>query len=170
MTMMVVMLTTSIVAFLSGFLIDHIGFATVWIAGCVMQVVGALAIGPLSHSVSGLIIGRVLMGMGMGMGPINAVIAKDSGILLILLPCAMLLFSSIVNPTIYGYIANHFPSAVSGRLGGTATSLAGLGSLAGLAVGSTALAVTGGYTVSMNVLAVVIVIAGLASIFIRSPA
>ena len=168
MTMMVVMLTTSIVAFLSGFLIDRLGFATVWIAGCVMQVVGALAIGPLSHSVSGLIIGRVLMGMGMG--PINAVIAKDSGILLILLPCAMLLFSSIVNPTIYGYIANHFPSAVSGRLGGTATSLAGLGSLAGLAVGSTALAVTGGYTVSMNVLAVVIVIAGLASIFIRSPA
>jgi MFS family permease len=168
MTMMVVMLTTSIVAFLSGFLIDRLGFATVWIAGCVMQVVGALAIGPLSHSVSGLIIGRVLMGMGMG--PINAVIAKDSGILLILLPCAMLLFSSIVNPTIYGYIANHFPSAVSGRLGGTATSLAGLGSLAGMAVGSTALAVTGGYTVSMNVLAVVIVIAGLASIFIRSPA
>ena len=71
MTMMVVMLTTSIVAFLSSFLIDRLGFATVWIAGCVIQVIGVLAIGPLSHSVSGLIIGRVLMGMG----PINAVIA-----------------------------------------------------------------------------------------------
>jgi MFS family permease len=357
-TMMVVMLTTSIVAFLSGFVIDKVGFAAVWIAGCAMQIVGALAIGPLSYSVTGLIIGRVLMGMGMG--PINAVIAtvcaqwfkpaergyvasaqgvsmwlgisigllwtpgwfaffdnwhtalmmsaippaiglalatiilfgpkppvrvsavtaddhalnavdmkrslatiaiwvlfvmaffeawfqqayndmapgfyavpppaglglgpvgagqaltwagyasiigtiiapfvvdklfkgnpkwplaiacilsaaftlgmhvitKDSGILLILLPCAMLLFSSIVNPTIYGYIANHFPSGVSGRLGGTATSLAGFGSFVGLAIGSTALAVTGGYTVSMNILAVVILIAGCASIFIKEP-
>jgi MFS family permease len=358
MTMMVVMLTTSIVAFLSGFVIDRIGFAAVWIAGCALQIVGALAIGPLSYSVTGLIIGRVLMGMGMG--PINAVIAtvcaqwfkptersyvasaqgvsmwlgislgllwtpgwfatfgnwhsalmmsaippaigavlavvilfgpkpparvtavavedpalnavnmkrslatvaiwvlfvmaffeawfqqayndmapgfyavpvpvglglgpvgagqaltwagyasivgtiiapfivdklfkgnpkwplaiacvisaaftmgmhvvtKDSGILLVLLPCAMLLFSSIVNPTIYGYIANHFPSGVSGRLGGTATSLAGFGSFVGLAIGSTALAVTGGYTVSMNILAVVVLIAGCASIFIKEP-
>lgn len=358
MTMMVVMLTTSIVAFLSGFVIDRVGFAAVWIAGCALQIIGALAIGPLSHSSTGLIVGRILMGMGMG--PINAVIAtvcaqwfkpaergyvasaqgvsmwlgisigllwtpgwfatfgnwhsalmmsaippaiglilatvilfgpkppvrvsavtvedhaankidmkrslatvaiwvlfvmaffeawfqqayndmapgfyavdppaglglgpvgagqaltwagyasiigtiiapfvvdrlfkgnpkwplaiacvlsagftmgmhvitKDSGILLILLPCAMLLFSSIVNPTIYGYIANHFPSGVSGRLGGTATSLAGFGSFVGLAVGSTALAITGGYAVSMNVLAVVILIAGLAAIAIREP-
>lgn len=358
MTMMVVMLTTSIVAFLSGFVIDRVGFAAVWIAGCAMQIVGALAIGPLSHTAGGLIVGRILMGMGMG--PINAVIAtvcaqwfkpaergyvasaqgvsmwlsisigllwtpgwfaafgnwhsalmmsavpptvglvlatvilfgpkpparvvavtvedraahavdmkrslatvaiyvlfvmaffeawfqqayndmapgfyavaqpvglglgpvgagqaltwagyasilgtiaapfvvdrvfkgnpkwplaiacilsagftmgmhvvtKDSGIVLILLPCAMLLFSSIVNPTIYGYIANHYPGSVSGRLGGTATSLAGFGSFVGLAVGSTALAVTGYYTVSMNVLAVVILIAGLASIAIREP-
>jgi len=352
----VVMLTTSIVAFLSGFVIDRVGFAAVWIAGCAMQIIGALAIGPLSYSVTGLIVGRVLMGMGMG--PINAVIAtvcaqwfkpaertyvasaqgvsmwlgisfgllwtpgwfaafgnwhsalmmsaippaigaalaavilfgpkpparvsavtvedhalnaanmkrslatvaiwvlfvmaffeawfqqayndmapgfyavpvpvglglgpvgagqaltwagyasivgtiiaplvvdklfrgnpkwplaiactisaaftlgmhvvtKDSGLLLVLLPCAMLLFSSIVNPTIYGYIANHFPSGVSGRLGGTATSLAGFGSFVGLAVGSTALAVTGGYTLSMNILAVVILVAGGASVFIK---
>ncbi len=97
------------------------------------------------------------------------VITKDSVILLILLPCAMLLFSSIVNPTIYGYIANHFPSGVSGHLGGTATSLASLGSFVGLAVGSTALAITGGYTASMNVLAVVIVIAGCASNCIKEP-
>jgi MFS family permease len=358
MTMMVVMLTTSIVAFLSGFLIDRLGFATVWMAGCAMQIIGAVLIGPLSYSAPGLIVGRILMGMGMG--PINAVIAtvcaqwfkpaersyvasaqgvsmwlgisfgllwtpgwfaafgnwhnalmmsaippaialvfatvirfgpkppvrvvaltaadkalsavdmkrslataaiwvlfvmalfeawfqqayndmapgfyavgapaglglgpvgagqaltwagyasilgtiiapfvvdrlfkgnpkwplaiacivsaaftlgmhvitKDSGIVLVLLPCAMLLFSSIVNPTIYGYIANHFPSTVSGRLGGTATSLAGFGSFVGLAVGSTALAATGGYAVSTNILAVVILIAGGAAIFIKEP-
>ncbi|MGC3993124.1 MAG: MFS transporter [Propionicimonas sp.] len=358
MTMMVVMLTTSIFAFLSGFVIDRVGFAAVWIAGCAMQVVAALAIGPLSSTAAGLVVGRILMGMGMG--PINAVIAtvcaqwfkpaergyvasaqgvsmwlgisfgllwtphwfatfgswhsalmmsaippaiglvlavvimfgpkppvrttlatgvdraahaadmkrslattaiwvlfvmaffeawfqqayndmapgfyavaapvglglgpvgagqaltwagyasivgtliapfivdrvfkgnpkvplgiacvlsaaftmgmhvitKDSGLALVLLPCAMLLFSSIVNPTIYGYIANHYPSAVSGRLGGTTTSLAGFGSFVGLAVGSSALAVTGSYTISMNVLAAVILIAGLAALAIREP-
>ncbi|MCV2394764.1 MFS transporter [Actinotalea sp. M2MS4P-6] len=357
-TMMTVMLTTSIVAFLSGFVIDRVGFPIVWVFGCAMQIVAALAIGPLSHSTSGLVIGRILTGIGMG--PINAVIAtvcaqwfrprersyvaaaqgvsmwlgisigllwtphwfavfgdwhraltmsaippavglvlalailvgpkppvstvaetvehraataadmkrslatraiwvlfvmalfeawfqqayndmapgfyavdppvglglgpvgagqaltwagyasivgtilapfvvdrlfkgnpklplmiactvsavftmgmhvitKDSGAALILLPCAMLLFSSIVNPTIYGYIANHYPSTVSGRLGGTATSLAGFGSFLGLAVGSAALALTGYYTVSMNVLAAVILISGIASLLIKEP-
>lgn len=356
MTMMVVMLTASVVCFLSGFAIDRVGFAPVWIFGCAMQIVGALAIGPLSHSAPGLVVGRILMGMGMGaingviatvcaqwfkpgergyvasaqgvsmwlgisfgllwtphwfssfgswhdalmmsaippaiglvfalaiqfgprppasvaptanrvmsavamkrslatraiwilfvmaffeawfqqayndmapgfyavdqpvglgLGPVGAgqvltwagyasivgtiiapyivgrvfkgnprwpltiacllsavftmgmhVITKDSGMLLILIPCAMLLLSSIVNPTIYGYIANHYPPEVSGRLGATATGLAGFGAFSGLAIGSTALAVTGDYALSMNVLAVVIVIAGVASIAIREP-
>lgn len=81
----------------------------------------------------------------------------------------LILCSSIVSPPVYGYIANHFPSTVSGRLGDTATSLAGFGSFVGLTVGSTALAATGGYAVSTNTLAVVILIAGGAAIFIKGP-
>jgi MFS family permease len=96
-------------------------------------------------------------------------LTADSGIILILLPCGMLFFTSIVNPTIYGYISKHYPDSVVGRLGGTATSLAAAGSVIGLAVGSTMLHLTGFYTVSNIILAVVILIAGLAAGFLREP-
>jgi MFS family permease len=97
------------------------------------------------------------------------VITPASGIILILLPCGMLFFTSMVNPTIYGYIAKHYPNSSVGRLGGTATGLAAGGSVIGLAVGSTALHLTGFYTVSNIILAVVILIAGLAAGFLKEP-
>jgi MFS family permease len=96
-------------------------------------------------------------------------LTPNSGIILILLPCGMLFFTSVVNPTIYGYIAKHYPDSVVGRLGGTATSLAAFGCVLGLAAGSTALHLTGFYTVSNIILAIVIVIAGLSAIFLREP-
>jgi MFS family permease len=96
-------------------------------------------------------------------------VTKNSGITLILLPCGMLFFTSVVNPTIYGYIAKHYPDNAVGRLGGTATGLAAGGSVIGLAAGSTALHITGYYTVSNIILAVVILIAGLAAGFLKEP-
>jgi hypothetical protein len=108
------------------------------------------------------VIGAVLV-LGM------LVITADSGIILILLPCGMLFFTSMVNPTIYGYIAKHYPNTSVGRLGGTATGLAAGGSVIGLAVGSTALHLTGFYTLSNIILAVVILIAGLAAGFLKEP-
>jgi MFS family permease len=97
-------------------------------------------------------------------------LTKESGAVLILLPCGMLFFSSIVNPTIYGYISKHYPDSVVGRLGGTTTGLAALGSVLGLAAGSTALHVTGFYTVSNIILAVVVFIAGVSAGFLKEPA
>jgi MFS family permease len=97
------------------------------------------------------------------------VLTPNSGIMLILLPCGMLFFTSIVNPTIYGYIAKHYPDNVVGRLGGTATGLAAGGSVIGLAAGSTALHLTGFYTVSNIILAVVILIAGISAGFLKEP-
>jgi len=108
------------------------------------------------------IIGAVLV-LGM------LVITPNSGIFLILLPCGMLFFTSMVNPTIYGYIAKHYPNSSVGRLGGTATGLAAGGSVIGLAAGSTALHLTGFYTVSNIILAIVILIAGLAAGFLKEP-
>jgi MFS family permease len=96
-------------------------------------------------------------------------LTNESGMILVLLPCGMLFFTSIVNPTIYGYISKHYPDSVVGRLGGTATSLAAAGSVLGLAVGSTMLHLTGFYTVSNIILAVVILIAGLAAGFLKEP-
>jgi MFS family permease len=96
-------------------------------------------------------------------------VTKDSGIILILLPCGMLFFSSVVNPTIYGYMSKHFPVNAVGRIGGIATFLAAGGSCIGLAVGSAALHITGYYTVSNIILAIVILIAGSSAIFLRDP-
>ena len=104
-------------------------------------------------------------GLVLGMLALN----PNSGIWLILLPCGMLFFTSIVNPTIYGYIAKHYPDSVVGRLGGTATGLAAGGSVLGLAAGSTALHLTGHYTVSNIILAIVIFIAGTAAAFLKQP-
>lgn len=96
-------------------------------------------------------------------------VTADSGALLTVFPCVMLFFSSMVNPTIYGYIQNHFPPTMSGRLGATTTSIAGMGAFAGLAVGSWTLAATRAYTVSMNIVMAVIIISGILAAFLRDP-
>jgi MFS family permease len=108
-----------------------------------------------------------IIGAGLVLGMLA--LTNNSGIWLILLPCGMLFFTSIVNPTIYGYIAKHYPDSVVGRLGGTATGLAAGGSVLGLAAGSTALHLTGFYTISNIILAIVIFIAGTAAAFLRQP-
>lgn len=96
-------------------------------------------------------------------------LTPNSGIFLILLPCGMLFFTSIVNPTIYGYVAKHYPDSAVGRLGGIATSLAAFGCVLGLAIGSAALHLTGFYTISNIILSIVIVIAGTSAIFLKEP-
>ena len=96
-------------------------------------------------------------------------VTKESGIILILLPCGMLFFSSVVNPTIYGYMSKHYPESAVGRIGGIATFLAAGGSCIGLAVGSAALHLTGSYTVPNIILAIVVLIAGSSAIFLKDP-
>ena len=96
-------------------------------------------------------------------------LSADSGMILVLLPCCILFFSSWVNPTIFGYIAKHYPDGIVGRLGGTATGMASLGAVLGLAAGSTALHLTGFYNVSMAILAVVILTAGISAGFLKRP-
>ena len=73
MTMMVVMGSTCLFAILTGFVVDRIGIALTWIIGLVIQMIASILIYHLSNSIGGLILGRALQGMGMG--PINAVIA-----------------------------------------------------------------------------------------------
>lgn len=93
----------------------------------------------------------------------------DSGSLLIILPALMLFFSSFVNPTIFGFIAKHYPHSVAGRIGGIASGLAIVGAVLGLIVGSTILHITGAYLIPMVVMAFVIFIAGISVAFLKVP-
>ncbi|MBP2650315.1 MAG: transporter transrane protein [Firmicutes bacterium] len=96
-------------------------------------------------------------------------LTPDSGSLLITLPAAALFCSAFVNPTVFGFIAKHYPENVVGRLGGFATSMGALGSMAGLAAGSTALHITGFYDTSMTILATVVFLGGLTVRFLKPP-
>jgi len=93
----------------------------------------------------------------------------QSGSLLILIPALMLFFSSFVNPTIFGFIAKHYPHSVAGRIGGIASGLAIVGAVLGLLIGSTLLHLTGAYYVPMMVMAGVIFVAGVSVAFLKVP-
>jgi MFS family permease len=93
----------------------------------------------------------------------------DNTALLIAVPCAILFFSSFVNPTLYGYIAKHYPSSISGRIGGLVMGLTIFGATVGLGVSSTLLHKTGFYWASMNVLAGVTMLGAIAVLALRLP-
>lgn len=89
--------------------------------------------------------------------------------LLILVPCGILFFSSFVNPTVYGYIAKHYPANISGRIGGLVMGLTIFGATVGLGVSSALLHKTGYYWASMNVLAGVTLFGAVAVLALRLP-
>jgi Na+/melibiose symporter-like transporter len=93
----------------------------------------------------------------------------QSGVMLVLLPASMLFLSSFVNPTIFGFIAKHYPHSVAGRIGGIASGLAIVGAVLGLIVGSTVLHITGAYYVPMIIMAGVIFIGGISVGFLKVP-
>lgn len=96
-------------------------------------------------------------------------VTPDKKAALVLLPSAMLFFSSFVNPTLFGFISKHFPHYVAGRLGGIASGLAIVGAVVGLAAGATTLHITGAYLVPMTIMALVIFIGGVLVGFLRPP-
>jgi len=93
----------------------------------------------------------------------------DNTALLILIPCGILFFSSFVNPTVYGYISKHYPSTISGRIGGLVMGLTIFGATVGLGVSSALLHKTGFYWASMNVLAAVTLFGAVAVLALRLP-
>ncbi|MDF2656215.1 MAG: rane protein major facilitator superfamily [Bacillota bacterium] len=96
-------------------------------------------------------------------------VTAESGIILILLPALMLFFSSFVNPTIFGFIAKHYPHSVAGRIGGIASGMAIVGAVLGLIVGSAVLHITGTYYIPMIIMACIIFIAGISVAFLEVP-
>ncbi len=93
----------------------------------------------------------------------------DSGALLIIVPSLMLFFSSFVNPTIFGFIAKHYPHTVAGRIGGITSGVAIVGAVLGLLVGSSILHITGTYYLPMFIMAVVIFVAGISVALLKVP-
>jgi MFS family permease len=93
----------------------------------------------------------------------------DNSTLLILVPCGILFFSSFVNPTVFGYIAKHYPGHIAGRLGGFVMGVTIFGATTGLAVSSFLLHRTGFYWASMDVLATVTFAGALIVLALRPP-
>lgn len=90
-------------------------------------------------------------------------------IILIGVPCVVLFFSSFVNPTIFAYVAKHYPGDTAGRLGGFIMLFFVIGTTLGVGIGSYLLSKTGFYWTPMFLLAIVTFCGAIAVLFLRPP-
>lgn len=81
--------------------------------------------------------------------------SETGDLMLIGMPCIVLFFSSFVNPTIFGYVAKHYPSEVTGRLGGIMICFFTFGATVGQGISSYLLSKTGFYWTPMLLMAIV---------------
>ncbi len=93
----------------------------------------------------------------------------SSDLMLVGIPCGILFFSSFVNPTIFGYVAKHYPGEVAGRLGGFIMFFFVFGSAAGILISNLLLSRTGSYMPPMLLLAVVTFLGAIAVMFLKPP-
>jgi MFS family permease len=89
--------------------------------------------------------------------------------MLIGIPCVVLFFSSFVNPTIFGYVAKHYPSTIAGRLGGFVMFFFVFGSTFGLGISSYLLSKTHSYSTPFLLLAVVTFLGAVTVLFLKPP-
>lgn len=94
---------------------------------------------------------------------------QSSDFMLIVIPCLVLFFSSFVNPTIFGYVAKHYPAGVAGRLGGFIMFFFVFGATFGQGISSYMLSKTGFYWAPMFLLAIVTFIGAVVVLFLRPP-
>jgi MFS family permease len=90
-------------------------------------------------------------------------------LMLVGVPCGILFFSSFVNPTIFGYVAKHYPGEIAGRLGGFIMFFFVIGSAAGLGISNSLLSRTGSYMSPFFLLAIVTLCGGIAVMFLKPP-
>jgi MFS family permease len=93
----------------------------------------------------------------------------DQTALLIIVPCGILFFAGFVNPTIFGYIAKHYPGSIAGKLGGLAMGVGVFGSVIGIGVSAGLLHAFSSYIPSMNAMGIVSVVGALVALGIRKP-
>jgi MFS family permease len=90
-------------------------------------------------------------------------------LILVGVPCGILFFSSFVNPTIFGYVAKHYPGEIAGRLGGFIMFFFVIGSAVGLFISNTMYSSTGSYMSPFLLLAIVTLCGGIAVMFLKPP-
>jgi MFS family permease len=90
-------------------------------------------------------------------------------LILVGVPCGILFFSSFVNPTIFGYVAKHYPGEIAGRLGGFIMFFFVIGSAMGLFISNTMYSTTGSYMAPFLLLAIVTFCGGIAVMFLKPP-
>jgi MFS family permease len=106
---------------------------------------------------------------GLGILSFQTLTPTTGDLMLIGVPCVVLFFSSFVNPTIFGYVAKHFPPKIAGRLGGFVMLWFVFGATAGVGIGSYLLSSTGFYWKPMLLLAIVTFCGAIAVLFLRPP-
>jgi len=94
---------------------------------------------------------------------------QTGDLILIGLPCVVLFFSSFVNPTIFAYVAKHYPASIAGRLGGFIMLWFVFGATFGVGIGSYLLSKTGFYWAPMLLLAIVTFCGAIAVLFLKPP-
>jgi MFS family permease len=106
---------------------------------------------------------------GLGILGFQKLTPTTGDLILIGVPCVVLFFSSFVNPTIFGYVAKHFPPNIAGRLGGFIMLWFVFGATAGLGIGSYLLSSTGFYWKPMLLLAIVTFCGAIAVLLLKPP-
>jgi len=94
---------------------------------------------------------------------------QTGDLMLIGVPIVVLFFSSFVNPTIFGYVAKHYPARVAGRLGGFIMFFFVFGSTFGQGISSYLLSKTGFYWTPLLLLAFVTFLGAVAVLFLKPP-
>jgi len=106
---------------------------------------------------------------GFGILSFQKLTPASGDLMLIGVPCVVLFFSSFVNPTIFGYVAKHFPPGIAGRLGGFIMLWFVFGATAGVGIGSYLLSKTGFYWTPMLLLAFVTFCGALTVLLLKPP-
>ena len=97
------------------------------------------------------------------------ILKVEQTVLLITIPCGILFFAGFVNPTVFGYIAKHYPGSIAGKLGGLAMGLGVFGSVVGIGISAALLRAFNSYIPSMNAMGIVSVVGALVALGIRRP-
>lgn len=127
------------------------------------------SIATLGQIVSAILVGFIVERLLKGHGRVTSILGflfSGLGALLLLTSLAhtgallailimVTFFKAWINPSIQGYIAKNYDPAVAGKLGGFSMGIGIFGGLAGVSVGSTALHITGNYTMSTLIMAIV---------------
>lgn len=94
---------------------------------------------------------------------------ESGALLLVGAPCVVMFFSSFVNPAVVGYASKHYPSSITGRLGGLLIFFFTIGATAGQGISSVLLSKTESYTPPMLLMAIVTFAGALLVFALRPP-
>jgi MFS family permease len=96
-------------------------------------------------------------------------LTADNTVLLALVPCGILFFSSFVNPTVFGFISRNYPDTIAGRIGGLVMGVSVYGATVGVAIGSRFLTVYKSYHPAMNLMVAVVLVGGAFALLLNKP-
>ena len=96
-------------------------------------------------------------------------LTPENGILLTLVPCLILFFSSFVNPTVVGYISKVYPHGITGRINGLIQGLGIFGAVVGVGIGAGLLSAFKSFFPGMTAMTTVVCVGAIVILFLKPP-